>query len=49
MDYKKSRTIADVLYTVTPQGENTLRVRNGKRALVKALLKAKRVDQIKGD
>lgn len=49
MDYKKARAIADVLYTIVPQGENTLTVRNGKRALLKALLKAKRFDQIRGD
>jgi hypothetical protein len=47
-DYKKARTIADVLYTISPQGENTLTVRNGKRALLKALLKAKRLGQVRG-
>lgn len=36
--YKKAREIADILYTVSPQGENTLTVRNGKRALLKMLL-----------
>lgn len=49
LDYKKARAIADVLYTIAPQGENTLTVRNGKRALLKALLKAKRLDQVRGD
>jgi hypothetical protein len=49
IDYKKARQIADVLYTISPQGENTLTVRNGKRALLKALLKAKRLDQVRGD
>jgi hypothetical protein len=49
IDYKKARAIADVLYTIAPQGENTLTVRNGKRALLKALLKAKRLDQVRGD
>jgi hypothetical protein len=34
----KAREIADILYTVSPQGENTLTVRNGKRALLKMLL-----------
>ena len=34
IDYKKAREIADVLYTIAPQGENTLTVRNGKRALL---------------
>ena len=34
---------------VSPQGENTLTVRNGKRALLRALLKAKRLDKVEGD
>jgi hypothetical protein len=49
MDYKKARSIADVLYTIAPQGENTLTVRNGKRALLRALLSADRLDQVQGD
>ena len=49
IDYRKAREIADVLYTVYPQGENTLTVRNGKRALLKALLHSKSLDKIKGD
>ena len=49
IDYRKAREIADVLYTVYPQGENTLTVRNGKRALLKALLHSKTLDKIKGD
>jgi len=49
IDYRKAREIADVLYTVYPQGENTLTVRNGKRALLKALLEAKRLDAVEGD
>jgi hypothetical protein len=47
--YKKAREIAEVLYAILPQGENTLTVRNGKRGLLKALLKAKRLDQVGGD
>jgi hypothetical protein len=43
LDYKKAREIAEVLYTISPQGENTLTVRNGKRALLKALLSGERV------
>jgi hypothetical protein len=31
------------LYTISPQGENTLTVRNGKEVILKALLKAERV------
>lgn len=38
IDYRKAREIADILYTVSPQGENTLTVRNGKRALLRLLL-----------
>lgn len=49
IDYKKARALADVLYTAYPQGENTLTVRNGKRALLKALLSADRLDRITGD
>lgn len=49
IDYKKARELADLLYTISPQGENTLTVRNGKRALLKALLGAKRFDRIQGD
>jgi hypothetical protein len=49
IDYRKAREIADVLYTVYPQGENTLTVRNGKRALLKALLHSDSLDKIKGD
>jgi hypothetical protein len=49
IDYRKAREIADVLYTVYPQGENTLTVRNGKRALLKALLHSESLDKIKGD
>lgn len=38
MSYKQARDLADVLYAINPQGENTLTVRNGKRALLKAFL-----------
>jgi hypothetical protein len=47
--YKEARQIAEVLYTIAPQGENTLTVRNGKRALLRALLEAKRLDKVEGD
>jgi hypothetical protein len=49
IDYKKARQLAEVLYTISPQGENTLTVRNGKRGLLKALLTANRLDRITGD
>jgi len=48
IDYKKARELADVLYTVYPQGENTLTVRNGKRLLLGALLGANRLDRVQG-
>jgi hypothetical protein len=39
MTYKRAREIASVLYTISAQGEDTLTVRNGKRALARYLLK----------
>lgn len=47
--YKKARELTEALYTITPHGENTLTVRDGKRALLKAILKADRLDRIEGD
>jgi hypothetical protein len=47
--YKKARELADVLYTISPQGENTLTVRNGKRELLRCLLEGKRLDKIGGN
>jgi hypothetical protein len=49
LEYKKARELAELLYTLSPQGENTLTVRNGKRALLKALLEADRLDEVKGE
>jgi hypothetical protein len=49
IDYRKTREIADALHTIYPQGENTLTVRNGKGALLKALLHSDSLDTIKGD
>ena len=49
LDYRKARLLADIFYTISPQGENTLTVRNGKRELLKALLKADRLDKLDGD
>jgi hypothetical protein len=46
---KKARDISKILYAASPQGENTLTVRNGRRALAKALLRAKRLDEVEGD
>jgi hypothetical protein len=47
IDRKKARELADVLYTASPQGENTLTVRNGRRALAAALVDAKRFNEVK--
>ena len=49
IDYRKARELAELLYTIAPQGENTLTVRNGKRALLKAPLDAKSLDKVHGD
>jgi hypothetical protein len=49
INHKKARGIAEVLYTISPQGDNTLTVRNGKRELRNAILRAKRFDEIAGD
>lgn len=50
IEYKKAREIADILYTVSPQGENTLTVRNGKRALLRMLLDGtERLDKLDRD
>lgn len=46
IDRKKARELADVLYTISPQGENTLTVRNGKRGLAQALCMATRLDAL---
>src|ERR1700710_748077 len=45
IDYRKARALADVLYAASPQGDNTLTVRNGRRALVKMLPKSPRLEQ----
>jgi hypothetical protein len=39
MDYKGARDFAALLYGIAPEGQNTLTVRNGKRALARMLLK----------
>jgi hypothetical protein len=43
IEYERARELAELFYTIFPQGDNTLTVRNGKRALLKALLKADRL------
>ena len=46
---QKARDLANVFYASDPGGENTLTVRNGKRALAKLLKNAKKFDRITGD
>lgn len=48
IDYKKARMMAEALYAIYPQGENTLTVRNGRRELLQALAKGKRLDTLEG-
>jgi hypothetical protein len=38
IDYRRARDLVDIIYSAFPQGENTLTVRNGKRALMKLVL-----------
>jgi hypothetical protein len=48
IDYKKAREIAGIFYAASPQGENTLTVRNGRRALLRMLLDgADRLDKLR--
>jgi hypothetical protein len=47
IDRKKARELSDVIYTASPQDENTLTVRNGRRALAPALAEAKRLDEVR--
>jgi hypothetical protein len=50
MDYKRARDFAGALYTASPEGENTLTVRNGKRAMTRLLLNSPtRLDRIVGE
>lgn len=46
IDYKKAREIANVLYTIYPQGEDTLTVRGGRRGLARFLQKFSRLDAL---
>ncbi|KAB2943073.1 MAG: hypothetical protein K8F92_04770 [Hyphomicrobium sp.] len=46
IDYKRARDLADALYAISPQGENTLTVRNGRRALLHAFTTTRRFDKI---
>jgi hypothetical protein len=45
---RKAQELADIAYTIYPQGENTLTVRKGKWELAPALLKAKSLAEVTG-
>jgi hypothetical protein len=45
----KARELAAILYAPFPQGENTLTVRNGRRALTHLLMQSRKLDQVRGD
>jgi hypothetical protein len=50
IDYKRARDFAQILYTVSPEGRDTLTVRNGKRALARLVLaNTTRLDRIASD
>jgi hypothetical protein len=49
IDHRKARDLANIFYTISPQGENTLTVRNGRRELRNALMRAKRLDDVLDD
>jgi len=49
IDPRRARNLANAIYSAYPQGENTLTVRNGRRALAKLLLSHTRLNQIKGN
>ncbi len=46
INYKRARVFSETVYTASPQGENTLTVRNGKRALTRLLLNTTRLDKL---
>jgi hypothetical protein len=46
IDYKRARDFAQTVYTASPEGRDTLTVRNGRRALTKLLLASKRLDKL---
>lgn len=47
IDYRRARNFAEIVYAASPQGQNTLTVRNGKRALAKLILNAGWLDRLK--
>jgi hypothetical protein len=49
IDYKRARDFAQTVYTASPEGKDTLTVRNGKRALARLLLTTERLDRMQSD
>lgn len=50
MDYRAARDLVGALYSASPEGKDTLTVRNGKRALARLLMdNPGRIDRIQGD
>src|SRR5437868_5900535 len=49
LDVKRARDLTEIFYAGDPGGDNTLTVRNGKRALTKLLLSGKHLDRITAD
>jgi hypothetical protein len=50
IDYKRARDFATILYTASPEGKDTLTVRNGRRALARLVLATTtRLDRIASD
>jgi hypothetical protein len=48
IDERRAQDLAELIYTIYPEGGTTLRVREGKWKLAPALLSAKTLDQVKG-
>jgi hypothetical protein len=49
IDYKRARDFAQTVYTASPEGKDTLTVRNGRRALARLLLTTTRLDRMQSD
>jgi hypothetical protein len=49
LTHARARELAELCYTISPEGANTPTVRNGRRVLRDALMRAKRFDEIAKD
>lgn len=49
IDYRRARDIAATIYAASPEGKETLTVRNGKRSLTRLLLNTTRLDRVKSE